>query len=465
MQRSMRLATLGLILLTQLTDADDTLPTAPLTLYNSAGQNAQWTGVGRLTWRNRLCIGTLLDSRDATFGTTGPAYLLTAGHCAGGVNGKVIVDLPLTGSIAFNYFADTQDQRLTVPLKRTVWSSMQGADLALLELDATLDELLAKGIRPVKLGPSSTSTNRVQVIGEPSSLGKGLRLSSCTERWQSHSSVGNWVWRNVRRNDCQGIDEGASGSPVIDSATQRLISVVNSVHDDEVGAIPLQRVQGCFSAGQADLELDACQLLPGFQLTPQGSGFKTIAKARTLADGSLEQPRWDFAFLIDTPRYRYKSSTDALACEDPVGYSGTISSDEANIYDPIGTTPGKHYLCLVGVQSPEQLPSRALMANSLSLEVELLPPGRPKAEVSTERLPNGDIRVNWARAADIVFYRVKRGPAATTDCDDHSGYRLLRSQSVVIAHASLPLKLCSVAIDVIRQSSEFRTDLLEANAS
>lgn len=193
MQRSMRLATLGLILLTQLADADDTLPTAPLTLYNSAGQNAQWTGVGRLTWRNRLCIGTLLDSRDATFGTTGPAYLLTAGHCAGGVNGKVIVDLPLTGSIAFNYFADTQDQRLTVPLKRTVWSSMQGADLALLELDATLDELLAKGIRPVKLGPSSTSTNRVQVIGEPSSLGKGLRLSSCTERWQSHSSVGNWV--------------------------------------------------------------------------------------------------------------------------------------------------------------------------------------------------------------------------------------------------------------------------------
>ena len=105
------------------------------------------------------------------------------------------------------------------------------------------------------------------------------------------------------------------------------------------------------------------------------------------------------------------------------------------------------------------------MANSLSLEVELLPPGRPKAEVSTERLPNGDIRVNWARAADIVFYRVKRGPAATTDCDDHSGYRLLRSQSVVIAHASLPLKLCSVAIDVIRQSSEFRTDLLEANVS
>ncbi|MBH3413126.1 trypsin-like peptidase domain-containing protein [Pseudomonas putida] len=463
MRNSTRLATLGLMLLSQLADAEDSLPTAPLTLYNNAGQNAQWSGVGRLLWKNRLCIGTLLDSRDATLASSGPAYVLTAGHCAGGVNGKIIVNQPMTGSIAFNYFADTQDQRRTVPVKQMVWSSMQGADLALLELDATLEELLAQGITPVKIGPSPTSANAVKVIGEPSSLGQGLRLSTCTERFHSFSSVNNWVWRNVRRNDCQGLDEGASGSPVVDSATHRLISVVNSLHDNEVGAIPIHRVQGCFRAGQADLELDDCQLLPGFQLTPQGSSFKTIVKARTLPDGSLEQPRWGFEFLIDTPRYRYKTSTDALACEDPVGYSGTIAADAARIDDPIGATPGTHYLCLVGVQSPDQSASRALMANSLSLAVELLPPGRPKAEVSTERLPNGDIQVNWLRAADIVFYRVKRGPAATTHCDDHSGYRLLRSQSVVIAHASLPLKLCSVAIDVIRQSSEFRTDLLEAN--
>ncbi|WP_060509840.1 trypsin-like peptidase domain-containing protein [Pseudomonas sp. NBRC 111124] len=463
MQKPLRLAPLGLILVSQLADATPP-PTTPLTLYNSLGQNSEWTGVGRLIWNNRHCIGTLLDSRDATLGTNGPAYMLTAGHCAGGVNGKVIVDQPITGSIAFNYFVDTQDQRHTVPLKRTLWSSLQGVDLALLELDATLEELLAQGVTPLKLGPSPASGSAVQVIGEASSIGKGLRLSTCTERFHSTASVDNWVWRNVRRNDCQGLDTGASGSPVIDVGSHRLVSIANSLHDSEVGAIPLSRLQGCFSAGRADLELETCQLLPAFQLEPQGNGFKALTKARSMADGSLEPARWGFEFLIDTPRYRYKATTDALACEDPVGYSGTIPASEAMINDPIGPAPGTHYLCLVGVQSPEQLPSRALMANSLSIEVNLLPPGRPQAQVLTEHLPDGGIRINWLKDPDTVFYRVKRGAPATTDCNDHSGYRLLRANSRDIPSSALPVKLCSVAIDVIGQNSEFRTDLLQADA-
>jgi hypothetical protein len=389
---------------------------------------------------------------------------VTAGHCAGGINGKVIVDQPITGSIAFNYFVDTQDQRIAVPLKRTVWNSLQGADLALLELDVTLEALLAQGITPLKLGPSPASGSQVQIIGEPSSLGQGLRLSTCTERLQGTSSVGNWVWRNTRRNDCQGLDEGASGSPVMHAASHRLVSIANSLHDNEVGAIPLNRLQGCFSAGRVDLELEACQLLPAFQLEPQGNGVKSPSKARSLPDGSLEPARWGFQFLIDTPRYRYKTSTDALACEEPVGYSGTIPSSEAIINDPIGPAPGTHYLCLVGVQSPDQLPSHALMANSLSIAVNLLPPGRPQARVLTEHLSDGGARISWLKDPDIVFYRVKRGPPQTTDCNDASGYRLLRAQSRDISSAALPLKLCSVAIDVIGQSSEFRTDLLQAAA-
>ncbi|MQG92442.1 trypsin-like peptidase domain-containing protein [Pseudomonas sp. MN1F] len=464
MQKPLRLATLSLTLVTHLANASDTTPPppAPLILYNSQGQNSQWTGVGRLTWNNRHCIGTLLDSRDATLGTNGPAYILTAGHCVGGINGKVLVDQAITGSISFNYFVDTQDQRHTVRLKRTLWNSLQGADLALLELDATLGELLALGITPLKPGISPLQGSAVQIAGEPSSIGKGLRLSTCTEWRHDTSSVGSWVWRNARRNDCQGLDEGASGSPVVATGSNRLVSVANSLHDNEVGAIPVHRLLGCFSAGRVDLDKEDCQLLPGFQLEPQGNSFKALTKARSLADGSLEPARWGFQFLIDTPRYRYKTSTDALACEDPVGYSGTLSSSETLIDDPIGPEPGTHYLCLIGIQSPEQLPSRALMANSLSVKVDLLPPGRPQARVMTEHSPDGGVRISWLRDPDVVFYRVKRGAPATTDCHDQSGYRLLRAQSRDIPGSALPLKLCSVAIDVIGQSSEVRTDLLQA---
>lgn len=145
---------------------------------------------------------------------------------------------------------------------------------------------------------------------------------------------------------------------------------------------------------------------------------------------------------------------------------GTLldSSDAATDPDPIGPEPGVHYLCLIGVQAPEQLPSRALMANSLSIKVELLPPGKPLAQVMIGHLPDGGARISWLRDPDVVFYRVKRGTPETTDCHDPSGYRLLRALSRDIPGSALPLKLCSVAIDVIGQSSEFRTDLIQAAA-
>ncbi|QXI38186.1 trypsin-like peptidase domain-containing protein [Pseudomonas xantholysinigenes] len=467
MQKVLTLAFLGMTLpsFTALAASDETPPFAPpIVLHNSNGENAQWTGIGRLTWQNRRCIATLLDSRDEPSNSSGPAYVLTAGHCVGGINGKIITDQPIRGSVTFNYFVDTTEQRHIAPLKQVVWSSLQGADLALLELDTTLKHLLDQGITPRKLGPSPASGAQVQLIGEPSSIDQGLRLSTCVERFASISRVASWVWRNTRRNDCQGFDEGASGSPIFDAASQRLVSVVNSLHGTEIGAIPVGRVQGCFAKGQVDLDSSNCQLLPGFQLQPQGGTFKSVAKARTLADGSLEQARWGFSFLIDTPRYRYKVTQDALACEDPAGYSGTIPASEALINDPIGPAPGTYYLCLVGVQSEDQLPWPALMANSLSLAVELLPSAKPSPQVSTVRLDNGGIRVTWARDPEIVFYRVKRGDPATTDCADPSGYRLLPGYSRDIPASALPLKLCTVAIDLAKQSSPARSDLLQATA-
>lgn len=71
----------------------------------------------------------------------------------------------------------------------------------------------------------------------------------------------------------------------------------------------------------------------------------------------------------------------------------------------------------------------------------------------TEHLPDGGARISWLRGPDVVFYRVKRGTPATTDGNDPSGYRLLRAKTRDIPGSALPLKLCSVAIDVIGQSS------------
>lgn len=466
----------------------DSTPSS-LTLTNAQGESSQWNGIGRLSRPDHSqCIATLIDSRDPLMPSSGPAYVVTAGHCVDKRNGVIGHDLPIEGSVSFNYFVDTSDQRQTFPLKRRLWSSMQGTDLALLELDASLEALIAAGLTPLKFGDSPQSGSQVRVVGEPSKPGLGLRLATCSESDAPFVLEHPWLWRNIKRNDCPGIGPGSSGSPVINDSNQ-LVGVISSgsrSNDDNAApcdlnnpcqlsetevasqaavnyAMPLNRLKNCFAEGNADLTLDSCQLLPGFQLQAQKQ-HKLLTKIATDAEGNERLPGWDLSFTLDMPRYRYKAVRDPRSCEDPQGYSGTIPAAESRIDDPIGPEPGWHFLCLIGVDSPDHQPSPALMANSLSLAVQLLPAlPVPAPDMSFEARSNGNVKVIWrTNPPHLSSYRVKRGPAATTDCDDPAGLRLLRHQSYEFKAAQLPLKLCTVSEDLIEQRSAVRTDLLQS---
>ncbi|WP_191830623.1 serine protease [Pseudomonas fluorescens] len=460
---------------------------APLTLTNAQGENSQWNGIGHLNRPDHSqCIAALVDSRDPLMPSSGPAYVVTAGHCVDIRNGVIGHDLPIEGTVSFNYFVDTQDQRRTVALKRRVWSSIQGTDLALLELDASLEVLMAQGLTPLTLGDSPPPGSQVRVVGELSS--PGLGLATCSEVDVPILLQHPRLRRNIKGNDCPGVGPGSSGSPVINDNAQ-LVSVINSIvvssdvdaapcdtnspcqlGEDEITgkplkntAVPLNRLKGCFTAGVADLTLDSCQLLPGFQLQAQ-RWPRLVTKIATDAEGNDRVPGWDLSFALDTPRYRYKAVRDPLACEDPQNYSGTIPAAENRIDDPIGPEPGWHFLCLIGVDSPDHQPSPALMANSLSLAVQLLPAVPvPAPDMSIEARPNGNVKVTWRTdPPHLSNYRVKRGPPATTDCDDPAGLRLLRHHSYEFKAAQLPLKLCTVSEDLIDQRSAVRTDLLQS---
>ncbi|MGG5287799.1 trypsin-like serine peptidase [Pseudomonas shirazensis] len=459
---------------------------APQPLLNAQSQSQQWSGIGRLSLDNRReCIASLIDSRTGAAQSDGPAYLVTAGHCVDRRNGIIAGEQPITGNIAFNYFVDTPQARKTFTLKQRIWSSMQGTDLALLELDVTLAEVMASGVTPLPFAPPGPAPSAVQAIFATSAADAGLRSAECRAQATAVAIEYPWVWRNVQQNDCPGIDEGASGSPVLDSE-QRLVAVINSVvsaTSAECGlntpclfdsgtpvagvssnvAMPVQRIRGCFAEGRADLTLEHCQLLPGFQAEIQRRVKPTLKLAS--ADGTLPAPGWDTLFSIDTPRYRYKTVRDPLDCEVPTGYSGTVAAQENHIDEPIGNTPGWYFLCLIGVESPEQLPSPALMANSLSLPVQLLPAASvPAPDVSIEPLANGNVQVTWTpHPPDLVRYWVKRGAVASTDCADPAGYRRARHAVYEFKATQLPLKLCSRGEDINAVQSEVRSDILQSS--
>lgn len=439
-------------------------PSGPQVLTNAQGENNHWSGIGRLYLESgRQCMGSLIDTRNDHGQAVGPAYVVTAGHCVSLRNGVIVQDQPMKARIAFNYFGDTGDTRREFTTRRALWSSMQGSDLALVELDASLQQVLDLGVEPLRLGEPLTAGSAVLVVGEPTGVDTGLRLSTCTEQDLPSLIEGNWLWRNLKQNDCKGIDEGASGSPVLDRASNTVVSVVNSLTSQGVSAIPVRRLLGCFPEGRADLSQETCGLLPGFQFRQTHLDTFNSLRRLTLDDqGNLQAGTWNVSFTLDTPRYRYKAVRDPLACESPVGYSGTLASSTGLIDDPMPAEAGWHYLCVVGVESAESLSWPGLMANAVSLPVRLLEAGAVEApKVTVERQANGDVRLSWQTLPPhITRYRAKRGSPAATDCEDLNGYGRLAQASFVFAANTLPLKVCTIAIDGLKQSSAPRTDLL-----
>ncbi len=449
----------------------------PTPLNNANKENAHWSGIGRLE-ASKQCIATLIDTRDPWLDNSGPAYVITNGHCIGAKNGVIAHDLPLTGNIAFNYFTDTAGQRQTFALKRLIWSSIQGIDLALLELDSTLKAVMDTGIVPLRINSPPPIGSPVLVVGDPSTPGLGLRLSTCTLHRADVVVEQAWVWRNALSNQCAGIAEGASGSPIINRTNNNIVGLINSTSFGSAAApasemqnygLAIDRLFRCGRGGRADLTLDGCNLLPGFALEQQQAHtFLTVNKTATTADGSPQLPTWNYEFVIDKPMYRYKTTRDALQCENPVSYSEALPGPGAKIDDVLGPEPGRHFLCIVGVRSAEQRPSHALMGNSLSVAVELFEQAPvPDPDVLIESRNSGDIKVTWTLAPPHLHsYRTKRGPLASTDCTDERGYTTFRAdRSIVFKADKLPLKLCTYSQDVIKQRSPVRTDLLTSRAA
>ena len=105
-------------------------------LANQDGRFDHFKGIGRIrSDESRTCSAVLIDTRTSNSSNTAPAYVLTSGHCLQRPHdGVIITDQPVNGTVTFNYFADTIDQQQPYALSRINWSSMQGVDLAIVEL-------------------------------------------------------------------------------------------------------------------------------------------------------------------------------------------------------------------------------------------------------------------------------------------------------------------------------------------
>ncbi|PRA30327.1 hypothetical protein [Pseudomonas poae] len=487
-------------------------------LTNARHQHDHWTGVGRIRNQSQtLCTASLLDTRDDK-GQSGPAYVVTSSHCLHRLNGAVQKDLPMKGSIHFNYFDDTLETIHTFPLKTLKWSSSQGVDLAIIELQSPLADLITAGIQPLKLAEEVPADgNDILALIAPE--WDTLHLSACTHQTSRELVEQPFVWRVTMKNQCQGVGHGAFGGPLLDRASNTLFGILSTTtrgqpeerkcqrdapceinnglptwHAETNYGSPVTFLNRCFVNGLLQADSEECDLYPATSITFNNP--EPIQQYFVQTPGGKSKsivPRWNLTFGTNTPYYRYKTTRRAIDCENPALYSSPISAGNAYINDPIGPQTGLHMLCIVGVESAEQRVTNGMMRNALTLAVELAEPGparTPNLTISLDKQTLGAYTVIWNLAPPFMNrYTYKYGPAATTDClrpadylsfppppakedqeeevidlvgplNDHPAMAR-EKYARLITTTDKPFKICTYAYDQADQPSTLRVDLLK----
>lgn len=487
-------------------------------LTNAHHEHDHWNGVGRIRNESQtLCTASLLDTRDEN-GTSGPAYVVTSSHCLHRLNGAVQKDLPIKGSISFNYFDDTLEAFKTYPLKTLKWGSSQGVDLAIIELHSSLADVIKAGIHPLKLA-EEVPADGTDILALMAPEWNTLHLSACTQQASRELVEQPFVWRETMKNQCNGIERHSFGGPLLDRHSNTLFGILSTStrgqpqerkcqrdapceviegmpawHSETNYGSPVTFLNQCFEKGVLQADSEQCDLYPATSITFKNP--EPIQQYFVQKPGDKRKnivPRWNLRFATNEPFYRYKVTRRAIDCESPVHYSSPIKTDTAWINDAIGPQTGLHMLCIVGVTSAEQPVTHGMMKNALTLAVELAEPGparTPNLSINLDKHALLAYSVIWNLAPPFIHrYTYKFGPAATTDCLRPSDYLPIPGKPEaaeedddepidlvyplndasdqppdfvqLINVRNTPIKICTYAFDQADQPSTLRVDLLK----
>ncbi|WP_223544557.1 trypsin-like serine peptidase [Pseudomonas sp. A-B-19] len=363
-------------------------------LQNSEHFYELWSGVGRLSLQSgESCSAVLLDTRNRQGRASGPAYLLTSGHCVFFQYGSARTNLPLNASVTFHYFHDTPKRQRQYAIRTARWSSLVGSDLAVLEVEATLASLIQAGINPLKLASHQTDESHdVLNVGAPGGFTEqGLRLSACAEQTAGTFVDHPGVFPLAMKNSCD-LHAGSSGSPMLNRRTNEITGIVSKVAASRNTPAPPGCEQStsctaarfnysysanflhkCFIDGVFTSDGVDCSLEPVELTVTEPWKLRSYVHRTQNADGQIVLPTWDFRFSLEAPFYRYKTVRNARDCKAFDNYSIAISAEDAYINTEIGPQSGAHALCIIGVGSAQQSLTRASLNNVFTRAVYAAP--------------------------------------------------------------------------------------------
>ncbi|VVN99989.1 trypsin-like serine peptidase [Pseudomonas fluorescens] len=456
-------------------------------LKNQNNDYSHWNGIGKIFWNNDpACTASLLDTRDTDNNATGPAYLLTAAHCALDASERQAAE-PLEQAVKFNYFTDTPHAYKSYKIDQTVWKDYQHTDLAIIALDTALATMLEDGITPLRLASEWPKVSAdVLIVGAPNEPESGLRLAACAQEPTGATLVeGDRSYLDSLKNRCRGIRSGSSGGPVLDRQSGHILSVMaTSTHgatidqqcfDDAPCEVkngqpewssdthyshPADYLSSCFSEGVFTSSSNACTLHRTFEVTDTtwSTLYVVMPENETSPDPVLQAN-----FSLNTPYYRFKTARDVTQCSSAHNYSAPIDASNALLNAPISREPGMYFLCIIGVQSADHRPSIELMKSAWVTPAQLIertPVRMPEPTITLSA--DWNYQVKWRYSVPQYFGTLYyTGPTNETDCNKIPIEEYARTfQPITFEAEKLPLTLCSRNNDFSDRYSDVRSDLL-----
>nr|WP_300152219.1 trypsin-like peptidase domain-containing protein [Propionicimonas sp.] len=440
------------------------------------------------------CTGTLID----TGVKAGPAHLLTNGHCVGDVGRPAqatTIGVEWAGTAEFLAAQGNQDATLTVDVVGLEYSTMRHTDTAIVRLKPTLGELEDLGIRPVKLTDTEPAAGTAVVnVGVPvQDLDPDdwvLRRGECTLGAQHTLIEHLWMWLGVWSNDCPGIIQGSSGSPLftVDAGGDptAIVGMINTTtggstaanggacsmnHPCEVTADGATMAEKT-SYAQSVAGIATCFDTAGSFALSRGCPLPTSSVWAESGGGSFrggDQPNSVGMLPVASLVGRAKGTARTVLV--PLG-DGTVCQQADTYADakPVTLPEAGDDWEQVGVSVPADLPEqegRFMLcaaagsdyagAASVLFEVDRTPPIFA-ANADVEDIGGGAVVVRpHLVPPEISTVRFTWGPTGSVDCADTSGFQDFFVVPLTLEAPDLPATYCIYGLDAAGNSGAVTT--------
>lgn len=439
------------------------------------------------------CTGTLID----TGVPTGPAYVLTNGHCTGDV-GRAAQSTTLAkewfGTATFLAAKGNEDNHLVVDVVGLEYSTMRHTDTAIVRLKPTLGELVALGIKPIPLAKSEpVSGAAVTNVGVPIQdlmpEDWVLRRGDCKLGSKQTVIEFLWTWFGVWSNDCPGIIQGSSGSPLLsldaDGAPTSVVGMINTTTGGSNAAVggacflnrpcevtaegPVMREATSYAQSVAGL--GACFDDQG-KFAAGGNCPLPISSIWAAQGGGAFRGSGELNAFGETSSARFVGRSegamrsalvpigDAKACQKPETYSGATAQPlpvAGEPWDPHGqvvtadlpAVEGFYQLC--AVKGDDYAGAAGVL-----FEVDRTPPVLPVG-ADVEDLGGGSMLVQpHLNPPELATVRFKWGPKGSTDCTDSAMFQDFFIVPLLLEPKDLPATYCVYGMDTAGNKTEVK---------